>query len=63
VALLSLLQNTARIKQSRAAHLQARQTNSNSGCPAKIEEPFNLASLVVALVGSIAGILALLVGH
>jgi hypothetical protein len=39
VALLSLLQDTARIKESRAAYVQARRTSSNEGCPVKIEEP------------------------
>jgi hypothetical protein len=38
-ALLSLLQDTARIKESRAALVQARRTDPTSGCPAKIEEP------------------------
>jgi hypothetical protein len=38
VALLSLLRTTARIKESRAALVQARRTN----CPAKIEEPLSL---------------------
>ncbi len=41
VALLSLLQNTARIKESRAALVQARRTRPTSGCPLKIEEPRN----------------------
>jgi hypothetical protein len=39
VALLSLLLNTARIKESRAAPVQARRTGPTSGCPVKIEEP------------------------
>jgi hypothetical protein len=38
-ALLSLLQDTARIKESRAALVPARRTDPTSGCPAKIEEP------------------------
>jgi hypothetical protein len=39
VALLSLLQNTARIKEPRAALVQTRRTGPTSGCPVKIEEP------------------------
>jgi len=39
VALLSLLQNTARIKESRAALIQARRTTTTPGCPVKIGEP------------------------
>ena len=42
MALLSLLLNTARIKESRAALVQARRTDPTPGCPAKIEDPFNL---------------------
>jgi hypothetical protein len=38
-ALLSLLQNTARIKELRAALVQARRTGPISGCPVKIGEP------------------------
>ena len=39
MALLSLLLNTARIKEPRAAPVQARRTIQTAGCPAKIEEP------------------------
>jgi hypothetical protein len=39
VALLSLLLNTARIKEPRAALVQTRRTGPTSGCPVKIEEP------------------------
>jgi len=41
VALLSLLLNTARIKEPRAALVQTRRTGPTSGCPVKIEEPPN----------------------
>jgi hypothetical protein len=44
VALLSLLLNTARIKEPRAALLQTRRTGPTSGCPVKIEEPAILES-------------------
>jgi hypothetical protein len=43
VALLSLLLNTARIKEPRAANDQARRTGPTSGCPVKIEEPVKWA--------------------
>jgi len=39
VALLSLLLNTARIKEPRAALVQTRRTGPTSSCPVKIEEP------------------------
>ena len=38
MALLSLLLNTARIKEPRAALVQTRRTGPTSGCPVKIEE-------------------------
>jgi hypothetical protein len=52
VALLSLLQSTARIKEPRAALVQARRTGSTSGCPVKIGEP-----LIVATVSILAFLL------
>ncbi len=42
MALLSLLLNTARIKELRTAIVQARRTSQISGCPVKIEEPVNV---------------------
>jgi hypothetical protein len=49
VALLSLLQSTARIKEPRAALVQARRTGSTSGCPVKIGEPVNQAAIGIRI--------------
>jgi hypothetical protein len=51
VALLSLLLNTARIKEPRAALVQTRRTGPTSGCPVKIEEPVLDVSVVVSSSG------------
>ena len=40
-ALLSLLQDTAGIKELRATLVQARRTGPTSGWPVKIDEPYN----------------------
>jgi hypothetical protein len=58
VALPSLLQNTARINESRAALVQARRTDSTPGCPVKIEEPQNLEQPILPgwILGSVVHI-------